>query len=254
MPGRFVCNKRLIWRICGAYFNAAKALFLFKILASEKFACAAEFRYKVRMPPDLRPQNATKGFSLIELLITLALLCVLSVMLYGFGSASHQRSQKKLCADNLQKIYLAMQIYANDFGGRLPQNTNAVTSEDVLDELVPRYTADTSIFICPGGRDAQIPSGEPLRKHKISYAYYMGTGSLITGRPPDCVDVRPAGEHRAEARGRIGFFPERKTARQQPSQIRRQFSLFRRQRAGDRPLLPFSLAFTQGVVLLNPKP
>src|ERR1017187_2740584 len=114
------------------------------------------------------------GFSLIEMLITLALMVIMSVMLYGFGSASHQRSQKKLCADNLQKIYLALQIYANDFKGALPQNTNAVTSEDVLDELVPKYTADTSIFICPGGRDAQIPSGEPLRNHKISYAYFMG--------------------------------------------------------------------------------
>ena len=54
------------------------------------------------------------GFSLLELLIALALMIVMSVMLYGFGSASRQRSQKKLCADNLQKIYLAMQIYAND--------------------------------------------------------------------------------------------------------------------------------------------
>ena len=87
------------------------------------------------------------GFSLIEMLITLALMVIMSVMLYGFGSASRQRSQKKLCADNLQKIYLAMQIYANDFKGALPQNTNAVTSEEVLDELVPKYTADTTIFI-----------------------------------------------------------------------------------------------------------
>ena len=63
------------------------------------------------------------GFSLIELLITLALIIVMMVMLYGFGSASRQRSQKKLCADNLQKIYLALQIYANDFGGGCRKTT-----------------------------------------------------------------------------------------------------------------------------------
>src|SRR5271167_4698225 len=125
----------------------------------------AGFRYKTGMRTVPNVCRAAAGFSLIELLVTLALLSVMSVMLYGFASASHQRSQKKLCADNLQKIYLAMQIYANDFGGTLPQDTNAVTSEPVLDELVPRYTADTSIFICPGGRDSQIPSGEPLVKH-----------------------------------------------------------------------------------------
>jgi prepilin-type N-terminal cleavage/methylation domain-containing protein/prepilin-type processing-associated H-X9-DG protein len=119
-------------------------------------------------------KSCRSGFSLIEMLIVLALLCIMSVMLHGFGSASHQRSQKKLCGDNLQKIYLSLQVYANDFKGALPQNTNAVTSEDALDILVPKYTADTTIFICPGGRDAQISSGEPLRKHKISYAYFMG--------------------------------------------------------------------------------
>ena len=99
-------------------------------------------------------ENSPAGFSLVEMLVTLALLSIMAVMLYGFGSASHQRTQKELCHDNLQKIYLAMQIYANDFGGTLPFKTNVLTSEDVLDELVPHYTADTTIFICPGGRDA----------------------------------------------------------------------------------------------------
>ena len=174
-----------------------------------------------------RHQRIAAAFSLIELLITLALMCIMAAMLYGFGSASHQRSQKKLCADNLQKIYLALQIYANDFQGALPQNTNAVTSEDVLDELVPKYTADTSIFICPGGRDAQIPSGEPLRNHKISYAYYMGRR---LDAPQASADVRPADQHRAEARGGICFFAGWQTAGQQPSQIRREFSVGRRQR------------------------
>src|SRR6202789_1069723 len=118
--------------------------------------------------------RAHTGFSLIELLVVVALIAVLSAMMYGFASQKHQRTQKQLCADNLQKIYLALQIYANDYHGTLPMDTNAQTSEPVLNELVPKYTADTSIFICPGGRDSAIPSGEPLTRHKISYAYYMG--------------------------------------------------------------------------------
>ena len=99
------------------------------------------------------------GFSLIELLVTVALIAILSSMMYGFASSRHQRSQKELCADNLQKIYLALQIYANDYRDALPVVTNAQSSEAPLNLLVPRYSADTSIFICPGGRDAEIPSG-----------------------------------------------------------------------------------------------
>ena len=191
------------------------------------------------------------GYSLIELLITLALLCIMSVMLWGFGSASRQRSQKKLCADNLQKIYLALQIYANDFKGALPQNTNAVTSEEVLDRLVPKYSVDTSIFICPGGRDAQLPSGEPLRNHKISYAYFMGR-RLDPPQAPLMSDRQISTEPKRA--GEFVFSPDGKPPGNNHHKYGGNFLL------GDGSVQPspaqltFSLAAAPGVVLLNPKP
>jgi type II secretory pathway pseudopilin PulG len=217
----------------------------------EKFASAAGLRYKSHMKPWGRDQAATAGFSLLELLITLALMIVLTTMMYGFASAKHQRTQKQLCADNLQKIYLAMQIYANDFGGRLPENTNAATSEDVLDELVPRYTADTSIFICPGGRDSQIPSGEPLVKYKISYAYYMGRrldtpqNVLMSDRQ---VDTQP------KVAGEFVFSPNGKSPGNNHHKYGGNFLLCDGSVQSSAAQTPFSLPATQGVVLLNPKP
>ena len=198
---------------------------------------------------------ATAGFSLIELLITLALMIILTTMMYGFGSARRQRNQKQLCADNLMKIYLAMQIYANDFGGELPLNTNAVTSEAVLDALVPRYSADTSIFICPGGRDAEIPSGEPLSKHKISYAYYMGHHlAANAGAMPFALMSDRQVNTEPKRAGEMVFSPDGKPPGNNHHKYGGNilFSDGSVQTTG--PLLPFSLAFTQGVVLLNPKP
>lgn len=189
------------------------------------------------------------GFSLLELLIVIALIAILSAMLYGFNSKSHQRTQMERCADNLQKMYLALQIYANDYGA-FPK-TNAETSEDVLNLLVPKYSADTSIFICPGGRDSQIPSGAPLNSHKISYAYYMGRGTNSTvdalasdrqintlskenGSQVFSLDGKPPGNNHSKYGGNFLFTD----GSVQPT----------------KPLAEFPLVFSNGVVLLNPKP
>ena len=191
------------------------------------------------------------AFSLIELLVTLALLCIMSAMLYGFGSSSHQRSQQKLCADNLQKIYLSLQIYANDFKGALPQNTNATTSETVLEVLVPKYTADTSIFICPGGRDSQIPSGEPLRNYKISYAYFMGR--RLDGPPDPLMSDRQINTEPKRA-GEMVFSSNGKPPGNNHHKYGGNFLMGDGSVQFSPAQLTFSLAGAPGVVLLNPKP
>jgi type II secretory pathway pseudopilin PulG len=195
------------------------------------------------------------GFSLVELVITLALMIIMAYMMYGFASGKHQRTQKQLCADNLQKIYLALQIYANDFHGVLPAKTNAATSEPVLDLLVPKYTADTTIFICPGGRDSQIASGVPLAKSKISYAYY--TGWRLTAAE-NATPFALASDRQVDAEpkraGECVFSADGKS----PGNNHHKFGgniLFSDgdvRNSGSQ--LAFSLAYPPGVVLLNPKP
>ncbi len=193
----------------------------------------------------------SSGFSLIELMVTLALLCVLSAMLYGFASGSHQRTQEKLCADNLQKIYLALQIYGHDFKGTLPRDTNALTSEAVLDELVPKYTADTTIFICPGGRDSEIPSGESLRLHKISYAYFMGR-RLDDPQEPLLSDRQVNAEPKRA--GELVFSPNGKPPGNNHHKFGGNFLMGDGSVQFSPAVLTFSLAQEPGVVLLNPKP
>lgn len=107
-------------------------------------------------------------------MIVLAIILVLYAMYFGFGSRQNQVQQKKKCSANLQKIGVAMQIYANDSADNYPLVPGARTAEEALAGLVPRYAADTAIFVCPGSKDSPLPPGEPLSKGRISYAYYMG--------------------------------------------------------------------------------
>jgi prepilin-type N-terminal cleavage/methylation domain-containing protein/prepilin-type processing-associated H-X9-DG protein len=140
-----------------------------------------------------------RGFSLIELLLVVAIILVLATLYWGPNKkGSRQRAVMGACQKNLETLYIPMQLYANDHAGKFPLEAGARNSEEALAPLVPRYTSDTSVFICPGSKDSKLPSGESFRKRRISYAYYMGRGptnssdAIITDRQVDSLP-KPAG-------------------------------------------------------------
>jgi prepilin-type processing-associated H-X9-DG protein/prepilin-type N-terminal cleavage/methylation domain-containing protein len=190
------------------------------------------------------------GFSLIEMLITVALLIVISTMYFGFSSPTRQRSARKNCELNLQKIFLAQEIYARDNAGKFPAVSGARNSEEPLDLLVPRYTVERKIFICPGSKDSPIPPSESLRTDKISYAYYMGwhSGENVFALMSDAqvnTNSKSAGDEIFSATGNP------------PGNNHHQFGgniLFTDGHVMQSPSnLVSSITLTQGVVLLNPK-
>src|SRR2546422_634871 len=117
----------------------------------------------------------TSGFSLLELLVTVAIILILTTLYFGPNTSGKQQALKRVCQKNLEKIFVSMEIYANEHGGRFPQKAGAHTSEEALAILIPKYTSDTSAFICPGSSDSALSPGEQFGSRKISYAYYMGS-------------------------------------------------------------------------------
>jgi prepilin-type N-terminal cleavage/methylation domain-containing protein/prepilin-type processing-associated H-X9-DG protein len=191
------------------------------------------------------------GFSLIELLAVAAILLLLFTLYWG-GNASDNRQRQALkdCQNHLQKIYMALEIYANDHAGKFPELAGARTAEEALDALVPRYTVDTAVFICPGAKDSPLPAGESFRQHKISYAYYMGRRAvesqqaLMSDEQVDTLSKKPGeqafsstGQPPGNNHGKLGGNFLFCDGRAEPAPARS----------------PFSLILTQGVVLLNPK-
>ena len=192
------------------------------------------------------------GFSLIELLAVAAILLLLVTLYWGSGTSdTRRREAQKECQNHLQKIYMAMDIYANDHAGKFPELVGARTSEEALEALVPRYTVDAAMFVCPGTKDPPPPPGELLRKHRISYAYYMGR------RAADSQQVLMSDEQvdaRSKAAGEYAFSSTGKPPANNHEKSGGNF-LFCDGRAESSPArVPFSIGLTQGVVLLNPNP
>lgn len=191
------------------------------------------------------------GFSFIELLVVFALILILSTMYWGSTSTSRRRQQQEACRKNLEKIYVALQIYANDHGGAFPEIAGARTSEEALSGLVPRYTVDTTVFICPGGKDPPLPTGEPFRERRISYAYLMGR--FATNAQAVLMSDRQVNARAKEA-GEQVFSRTGKPPGNNHGKAGGNFLFVDGHLEATAAQLPFSLGVTQGVVLLNPRP
>jgi prepilin-type N-terminal cleavage/methylation domain-containing protein/prepilin-type processing-associated H-X9-DG protein len=123
----------------------------------------------------MRPRfQETDGFSLVELLVCVAISLIGYVLLFGGGSEQGQARRKAACTANLEQMQIALSVYATEHDGAYPVTPAATSSEAPLSELVPRYTSDTSIFVCPGTNPKALPGAQSFANRRISYAYYMG--------------------------------------------------------------------------------
>jgi hypothetical protein len=136
------------------------------------------------------------------LLLVVAILLVLVTLYWGPKSGSRERALLKSCQYNLQKLHMALSVYANDHAGRYPVVRGAQSPQAGLEPLVPRYNSDTSIFICPGSKDSAPPAGQPLRGSKISYAYYMGRTAT---NPPQVLVTDQQVDGQAKGAGQMVF-------------------------------------------------
>jgi len=199
----------------------------------------------------LQPSRPAAAFSLIELFVVVGLLLVMVVMYHTYESRAPQQEQKKVCQKNLQKIYVALQIYANDHDGALPAVPGAQTSEEPLSALVPRYTVDAGLFICPGTKRSRLPDGESFAKRRISYAYFMGrrlTEAKALLMTDQQVNTLPKKEGEPVF-SRTGKPPGNNHRKYGGNYLFTDGSL-----EMSSATAPFPVVWPEGVVLLNPKP
>ncbi len=188
-----------------------------------------------------------EAFSLIELLAVIAIMLIVTVLFWAPKGKSRTQQLKAACKSNLEKMYLALEVYANESAGRFPIWSNAQRSEEALSILVPRYTSDTAVFTCPGSKDPALPAAEPFLKRKISYAYYMGCSStnsqaLVSDEQANTVS-RP---------GAFAFSTDGKPPGNNHGKTGGNFLFCDGHIESSGAKVPFGLAPSAGIVLLNP--
>ncbi len=99
-----------------------------------------------------------KAFTLIELLVVIAIIAILASMLLPALNGARRRAHATHCLSSLRQTGIAMMLYADDFGGRLPVvHTGSFAHANELSPKVEWFQAlaagvkyDPKFLRCPG--------------------------------------------------------------------------------------------------------
>jgi prepilin-type N-terminal cleavage/methylation domain-containing protein len=128
-----------------------------------------------RAYPTRHGLSGKSGFTFMELVACLAIICTLVGLLFPVFARSRESARRTNCQSNMAQVIQGLHLYAQDYSGRFPP-----ADHDWL-PLLPQ-TKNTGIFMCPsepqdsrrrfgvgtlaagsGGQPASLPSSYQYR-------------------------------------------------------------------------------------------
>jgi prepilin-type N-terminal cleavage/methylation domain-containing protein len=129
---------------------------------------------------DMRAGSA--GFTLVELLVVIAMTGILTALLLPALSGAKEKSRRAVCKNNLRQLYVVFDVYANNNSDVLPSAADNINyyhsirlSDQTFTNLVDYASGNSNIFYCPNLVFNAGPSG--LVTHD-AYGYIIGYSYL----------------------------------------------------------------------------
>ncbi len=133
-----------------------------------------------------------KAFSLIELLVVVAIIGVLAVMVVANWGNFRLYSQRTASLNNMRQIGVAFYRYAGDNDYRLPGRTKG--TNDRWPKLLSVYLDDPKVYAAVGDRSNYLFKGtDPLDNGRNNTSYIMNGYNDIGSLTNDGVEVRLSG-------------------------------------------------------------
>jgi prepilin-type N-terminal cleavage/methylation domain-containing protein/prepilin-type processing-associated H-X9-DG protein len=130
-------------------------------------------------------RNSADAFSLVELLVTVAIIGILAALIMPALSQAKEGGRSTFCQGNLHQIGVALQIYVGESKNRMPTmsdqsaGTNFQTNLATIDVVLSNQLGSLQVLCCPSD-NAQI-----FQQTGSSYSW----NNLVNGQDADHLQI-----------------------------------------------------------------
>ena len=120
-----------------------------------------------------------KGFTLVELLIVVAILSVLMSLVFPQLMRGRAEALKAACMSHLKSLHTMALMYANSeekvfpFAGSMLTTATAADHLQLLVDYAPKDRLKPELFVCPASKEKPAKEEDP-----VTHAYHLGENSL----------------------------------------------------------------------------
>ena len=122
-----------------------------------------------KLPPHQPLKNRRAAFTLVELLVVVAIIAILAAILFPVFARARENARRSSCSSNLKQLGLGLRQYAQDYDGRViigdvtghyNGQMNQRFRHVLWMDVVYPYVKSEQIFNCPSEGKTHLPGGQ----------------------------------------------------------------------------------------------